>query len=106
MRILLHARAPRLECRPRSASRPRGRCASSFEISSCCRITSVSCMPIVNTGFSEVIGSWKIMLISLAADLADLVPATAQQVASLETDLAGDDLARADRGSAAGCSAR
>ncbi len=39
------------------------RAASSSDTASCARITSVSCMPIVNTGFSDVIGSWKIMLI-------------------------------------------
>ena len=31
--------------------------ASCFEIFSCWRYTSISCMPIVNTGFSDVIGS-------------------------------------------------
>ena len=64
-------------------------------------MTSVTCMPIVKTGLSDVIGSWKIMLISLAADLADLVPGERQQVAALEEDLAGRRFAPADRESAA-----
>ena len=39
--------------------------ASFLETCSCSSITSMTCLPIVNTGFNDVIGSWKIMLISL-----------------------------------------
>ena len=39
--------------------------ASSLEMFSCCRIHSVSCLPIFMTGFKLVIGSWKIMEILL-----------------------------------------
>ena len=38
---------------------------------------SVSCRPIVSTGFSEVIGSWKIMPISRPAHAAHLLLARA-----------------------------
>ena len=41
-----------------------------------------------------------------AADRADFVPGKLQQVAALEEDRAVDDLSRAGRESAAGCSAR
>ena len=38
--------------------------AALLETRSCTRTDSVICMPMVKTGFSEVMGSWKIMLIS------------------------------------------
>jgi hypothetical protein len=47
-----------------SISTPRLAAASS-EISSWARMTSITCIPMVKTGLSDVIGSWKIMLISL-----------------------------------------
>src|SRR5580765_8414012 len=46
-----------------SSSSARAR-AWRFDTSRCSRIASTSCAPIVLTGFSEVIGSWKIMAIS------------------------------------------
>ena len=54
-------------------------------------MTSITCRPIVNTGFSEVIGSWKIMLISLPRTFRISVPRQLEQVAALEPDLAADD---------------
>ena len=40
-------------------------CACALETGSCVRMISITCMPILNTGFNDVIGSWKIMLIWL-----------------------------------------
>ena len=54
-----------------------------FETVSCAQNRPPSsCMPIVKTGFSDVIGSWKIMLISLPRIVADLVPGELQQIAA------------------------
>ena len=50
--------------------------------------------PIVSTGFSEVIGSWKIIAMSLPRILPHLVVVELEQVAPVEDDLALDDLAR------------
>ena len=38
--------------------------AAAFERSVCCSSTCSICRPIVSTGFSDVIGSWKIIAIS------------------------------------------
>ena len=43
----------------------------------------------MNTGLSEVIGSWKIIAMSRAADRAQLLAGDGEQVAALEQDLAG-----------------
>jgi len=59
---------------------------------SCAWITSITCMPIVNTGFSDVIGSWKHHADVVAADPADLFPRELQQVAAAIENFAGDDL--------------
>ena len=69
------------------------RCASCLLTFSCAWITSVTCIPIVKTGLSEVIGSWNTMLMSLPRICADLVPRQLQQVAPVVEDLAGDDAA-------------
>ena len=60
----------------------------------CSRMASMIWSPMVKTGFSEVIGSWKIMEISLPRIFLISCLALAQQVLALEEDLAADDLAR------------
>ena len=45
----------------------------------------------VSTGFSEVIGSWKIMPISRPRTLPHLVLGEREEVAALEEDLPADD---------------
>ena len=57
--------------------------------------------PIVSTGFSEVIGSWKIMAMSLPRTFRMLVFFELEQVAAVEDDLARDDPARRLRDQAA-----
>ena len=49
---------------------------------------------IVRTGLSEVIGSWKIIAMSLPRIDAHLLVRHLQDIVALEEDLAGDDLAR------------
>ena len=50
-------------------------------------------MPIVNTGFSDVIGSWKIMLISLPRTSRISSHGSLSRSRPLKQDLAGDDAA-------------
>ena len=50
--------------------------------------------PIVNTGFRLVIGSWKIIAMSLPRTWRISSSLSAEQVATLEQDLAGRDLGR------------
>ena len=58
----------------------------------CCRTASLIWLPTVNTGFRLLIGSWKIIAISLAAEVAHLLLLERHQVLSLEQDLPGGDL--------------
>ena len=51
-------------------------------------------MPIVKTGFSDVIGSWKIMLMSLPRIARISSHDSFEQVAAAEENLASDDLSR------------
>ena len=69
-------------------------CASSCVHRSCARITSVTCMPIVNTGFSDVIGSWKTMLMSLPRIARISSHESFSRSRPLKQNLAGDDPAR------------
>ena len=52
-------------CRPAAAARSRARAPAPRRRLSCSRIASMIWSPTVKTGFSEVIGSWKIIEISL-----------------------------------------
>ena len=56
--------------------------------------TSVICVPILSVGFSDVIGSWKIIAISLPRTSSSSLLGERRQVAALEEDLALDDLRR------------
>ena len=88
--------ADQLEQLDRARSRRRAR----QRRDGCCS-GSVICRPIVSTGLSEVIGSWKIMRDVAAADLAHLLVGQRQQVAAVEQDLARRRSGPADRGSGA-----
>ena len=95
MRILLHPRRGIGDahfCEHLACARARG--LLRVAAGSCARMTSISCMPIVKTGFSEVIGSWKIMLMSLPRTLRISSHEQLQQIAPAEQDLAADDPAR------------
>ena len=77
-----------------AASRWRA-CSAAF-VSTCrwCRISaSPICRPMVMTGLSEVIGSWKIIEISLPRTRAHLRLVELQQVDAVEADRAADDAA-------------
>ena len=52
----------------------------------CRLIVSMICVPIVSVGFSEVIGSWKIIPISRAAHVLELPLGELRQVAPVEHD--------------------
>ena len=67
--------------------------AACGERSVCARIASTICWPIVWTGLSEVIGSWKIIDIAAAAQPAPLVGREAQHIAAVEQHGFGLDLA-------------
>ena len=58
----------------------------SSRISPICRSTECS-------GLSEVIGSWKIMVMSIAAHLAQVLHRAVEQFLAIEQDLAGRVLA-------------
>ena len=55
------------------------------------RIASISCLPIVCTGFSDVIGSWKIIAISLPRMSRSWLRAHLEQVLALADRLAARD---------------
>ena len=52
---------------------------------------STTWLPTVNTGFREVCGSWKIMEIFFAPDMAHLLVRQGDQVLAFQNHLAGDD---------------
>ena len=54
---------------------------------------SATWSPVVRTGLSEVIGSWKIIAISVAAHLPHLALGQRQQIAAAEEHAAADDAA-------------
>ena len=56
-------------------------------------MTSVTCRPIVKTGFSEVIGSWKIMLISLPRTFRISSHDSVEKIVAVEPDFAANDAA-------------
>ena len=62
--------------------------ASFFETSWWSRIASMSCLPIVCTGFSDVIGSWKIIAMSLPRISRSALDGIVEQVLALEQRLA------------------
>ena len=68
--------------------------ASSLPLSWCSVIASAIWSPTLKTGFRLVIGSWKIIAMSLPRTLAHLVLGQRAQVAPAQHDVAGDDLAR------------
>ena len=63
---------------------------------SCAWMTSVTCIPIVKTGLSEVIGSWKTMLISLPRILRISSQRQLQQVAAPDRGFLRRRCGRAD----------
>ena len=64
-------------------------CAALADSERWAAIASVSCLPMDRTGLSEVIGSWKIMPMSLPRTAQHLGLAEAEEVAALEQRLAG-----------------
>ena len=72
-----------------------------------CRLTgSATCMPTVSAGFSDDIGSWKIIAMRLPRMARMPASSSLQQVLALEHDLAARRCARAAWGSGAGSTAR
>ena len=93
VRVFLDALLPARGCRPGAASRwpvARPPCAT-------CPRAGISaspiCWPMVITGLSEVIGSWKIIEISLPRIVAHLGFVETRRVAAVELDRAADDAA-------------
>ncbi len=64
--------------------------ACRLSIFSCARIASVICSPMRYTGFSDVIGSWKIIPISLPRYSCISVSETCEQVPALVEHLAAE----------------
>jgi len=56
----------------------------------CARYASANCQPTVNTGFSELIGSWKIMEMPLPRKGLHLLVGQADQLLVTEPDRAAD----------------
>ena len=74
-----------------AASRPPGPWHRARDSPWCSAIASLICRPTVSSGLSEVIGSWKIIEMSLPRMRLHLVLAQVQQIGALETDGAADD---------------
>ena len=72
-----------------------------FEWPRCSCVTSISCREIRMNGFSDVIGSWKIIAIRLPRIRAHLVVRQRQQILAVEEDLAARRCGPAATGSAA-----
>ena len=68
--------------------------ASPLPLSWCSMIASAICLPTLMTGLRLVMGSWKIIAMSLPRTCAHLVVADGAQVAVAEHERALDDLAR------------
>ena len=93
VRILLEALRRARGCRPDAASRWRALRAASRSRPWCRVSVSVICRPMVSTGLSEVIGSWKIIEMSLPRIVAHLALGELQQVACPGSGSARDDAA-------------
>ena len=93
MRIFAWRAAPARECRRAAASRSPCARAARFDMSSCSSSASAICRPIVSTGLSEVIGSWKIIAMSLPRTPRIVGFVELQQIDAVERDRAADDAA-------------
>ena len=94
VRIGASPAASRRRCRPGRASRWPGPRPPSWRPSCGAAPPRRSGRRTVKTGFSDVIGSWKIIEIAVAADVAHLLVGELEQVAAVEQDLAGDGASR------------
>ena len=94
VRIFLARAAPAPGCAPAAASRPPCPSASPpADASRAAAATSAIWLPMVSTGLSEVIGSWKIIEMSLPRTCAHRLVVERQQVDAGELDRAADDAA-------------
>ena len=86
VRIVLDALRRRRGCRRAAASRPRASIASLRPTFWCSCTASAIWSPTVKTGFSDVIGSWKIIEISLPRIFSSSLSVERGEVAALEED--------------------
>ena len=92
------AAAPRARgCRPGRAHRGQRAELRLAAPSSCASTVSIICVSMRSTGFSVIIGSWKIIAMRLPRSRAHLRLAQVARSLALEQDLPAGDAARADR---------
>ena len=91
VRIVVDAALRRRECARAPAARSRARARPAARARLVRRSASTICSPTVSTGLSEVIGSWKIIAISLAAHLAHPRSASAARSRPSKRTCAADD---------------
>ena len=93
VRIRASAARPAKGCRPSPAHRGSARARRSRDISSCAVMASIICVSMRSTGFSVIIGSWKIIATRLPRKLRALLVAGTGEVLAIQQNAAADHAA-------------